>query len=162
MRPKTVSKAMSEAKIVIPDVVSSNKSLLGQKLMINSFENQKSIQLGSQHHSSIASKQSLENSHKQSDEKVGPVRPNTLSEFPSLAVSVEKKPFEIVSSQHSIINEEKVEEDGDRKSIKEAARLTPVDVSHIIPKQSEEDKESEKKVEKTSSIANIQNVKQEV
>ena len=28
MRPKTVSKAMSEAKIVIPDVVSSNKSLL--------------------------------------------------------------------------------------------------------------------------------------
>ena len=68
----------------------------------------------------------------------------------------------MVSSQHSIINEEKVEEDGDRKSIYEAARLTPVDVSHIIPKQSEEDKESEKKVEKTSSIANIQNVKQEV
>ena len=39
MRPKTVSKAMSEAKIAIPDVVSSNKSLLGQKLMVNSFEN---------------------------------------------------------------------------------------------------------------------------
>ena len=39
-RPKTViSKALSEAKIIIPDVISSNKSLLGQKLMVNSFEN---------------------------------------------------------------------------------------------------------------------------
>ena len=41
-RPKTVCKALSEAKIILPDVIPNTKSLLGQKLLVNSFDNKKS------------------------------------------------------------------------------------------------------------------------
>ena len=49
---------MSEAKIVLPDVIPNTKSLLGQKLLINSFDNKKSGYQGSMP-SINASKQSL-------------------------------------------------------------------------------------------------------
>ena len=46
-RPRTVCKAMSEAKIVLPDVIPNTKSLLGQKLLVNSFDNKKTGYQGS-------------------------------------------------------------------------------------------------------------------
>ena len=57
-RPKTVCKALSEAKIVLPDVIPNTKSLLGQKLLVNSFDNKKSGYQGSMP-SIHATKQSL-------------------------------------------------------------------------------------------------------
>ena len=58
-RPRTVCKAMSEAKIVLPDVIGNTKSLLGQKLLVNSFDNKKAGYQGSMP-SIQASKQSLD------------------------------------------------------------------------------------------------------
>ena len=50
---------MSEAKIVLPDVIGNTKSLLGQKLLVNSFDNKKAGYQGSMP-SIQASKQSLD------------------------------------------------------------------------------------------------------
>ena len=50
---------MSEAKIVLPDVIGNTKSLLGQKLLVNSFDNKKAGYQGSMP-SMQASKQSLD------------------------------------------------------------------------------------------------------
>ena len=59
---------MSEAKIVLPDVIPNNKSLLGQKLLVNSFDNKKAGYQGSMP-SIQASKQSLES--KVNNEAIG-------------------------------------------------------------------------------------------
>ena len=50
---------MSEAKIILPDVIGNTKSLLGQKLLVNSFDNKKAGYQGSMP-SIQASKQSLD------------------------------------------------------------------------------------------------------